>query len=76
MKDRIRSTHIHDNNGKEDKHLFPMADGGTVDWRKTMTLLRGRPDQYALLLELKEVPGMEHPLDEVNRIFDRLEGLE
>src|SRR3984957_10801136 len=41
MKERIRSTHVHDNNGKEDKHLFPMlAEGGTVDWRKTMNLLR------------------------------------
>jgi sugar phosphate isomerase/epimerase len=77
MKERIRSTHVHDNNGKEDKHFFPMvAEGGTVDWRKTMTLLRSRPGQYPLLLELKEVPGMEHPLDEVNRVFDRLEGLE
>ncbi len=76
MKDRIRSLHVHDNNGKEDKHLFPMAEGGTVDWRKTMALLRTRPDQYPLLLELKEVPGMQHPLDEVNRVFDRLEGLE
>jgi sugar phosphate isomerase/epimerase len=77
MKDRIRSLHVHDNNGKEDKHLFPMvAEGGTVDWKKTMALLRSRPGQYPLLLELKEVPGMEHPLDEVNRVFDRLEGLE
>src|ERR1019366_1838230 len=59
MKDRIRSTHVHDNNGKEDKHLFPMvAEGGTVDWRKTMALLRSRPGQYPLVLELKEVPGM------------------
>jgi sugar phosphate isomerase/epimerase len=77
MKDRIRSLHLHDNNGKEDKHLFPMvSDGGTIDWRKAMELLRSRPGQYPLLLELKEVPGMEHPLDEVNRVFDRLEGIE
>jgi sugar phosphate isomerase/epimerase len=77
MKERIRSLHVHDNNGKEDKHLFPMvAEGGTVDWRKTMTSLRSRPNQYPLLLELKEVAGMQHPLDEVNRVFDRLEGLE
>jgi sugar phosphate isomerase/epimerase len=77
MKDRIRSLHVHDNNGKEDKHLFPMvAEGGTVDWRKTMALLRSRPDQYPLLLELKEVAGMQNPLDEVNRVFDSLEGLE
>ena len=35
MKDRIRSTHVHDNNGKDDKHLFPLlAEGGTVDWSR------------------------------------------
>ena len=55
MKDRIRSTHVHDNDGKDDKHLFPlMAEGGTVDWKKTMELLRTRADQYPLLLELKK----------------------
>jgi sugar phosphate isomerase/epimerase len=76
MKDRIRSLHVHDNNGKEDKHLFPIVgEGGTIDWRKTMTLLRTRQDQYPLLLELKEVAGMQHPLDEVNKTFDGLEGL-
>ena len=76
MKDRIRSTHVHDNDGKADKHLFPLlADGGTVDWKRTMSLLRSRPGQYPLLLELKEVEGMEHPLDRVNEVFDRLEKL-
>ena len=76
MKERIRSLHVHDNNGKEDKHLFPtVGEGGTIDWRKTMTMLRTRPEQYPLLLELKEVAGMLHPLDEVNRVFDNLESL-
>ena len=43
MKDRIRSTHVHDNNGKDDIHLFPLlAEGGTIDWKKTMELLRSR----------------------------------
>ena len=74
MKDRIRSTHIHDNNGKEDKHLFPfLAEGGTVDWKRTMQLLGSLPGQFPLMLELKEVPEMEHPLDRVNEVFDRLE---
>ena len=44
MKTRIRSTHIHDNDGKEDKHLFPfLAEGGTIDWPQTMSLLRRAP---------------------------------
>jgi sugar phosphate isomerase/epimerase len=74
MKDRIRSTHIHDNNGVDDKHLFPfLAEGGTVDWKRTMQLLGSRSSQYPLMLELKEVPEMEHPLDRVKEVFDRLE---
>src|SRR5262249_49187558 len=45
MKDRIRSTHIHDNNGKDDSHLFPLvSEGGTIDWKSTMELLRGCGD--------------------------------
>ncbi len=76
MKERIRSTHVHDNNGTEDKHLFPLiAEGGTVDWKSAMDLLRSRDGQYPLLLELREVPEMQQPLDIVNEVFDRLENL-
>jgi len=76
MKERIRSTHVHDNDGESDKHLFPLlAEGGTIDWKRTMSLLRSRPGQFPLLLELREVNGMESPLDSVNEVFDRLEGL-
>ena len=76
MKTRIRSTHIHDNDGKEDKHLFPfVAEGGTIDWSQTVRLLASRPEQYPLLLELKEVPGLEFPLESVKQIFERLDAL-
>ena len=74
MKERIRSTHVHDNNGKDDRHLFPfVGEGGTIDWRSTMQLLRSRDSQYPLLLELREQPGMVHPLDVVKQVFERLE---
>jgi len=72
--DRVRSTHLHDNDGKSDTHLFPfLGEGGTVDWKKTMELLRSREKQYPLLLELKEVPGMANPLERVKEVFSRLE---
>jgi sugar phosphate isomerase/epimerase len=74
MRDRIRSTHVHDNDGAADKHLFPLvAEGGTVDWKKTMELLRTRADQYPLLLELKEAP--EGSLSTAVELYDRLENL-
>lgn len=74
LKSRIRSTHIHDNNGKEDQHLFPLvSEGGTIDWRRAMATLQSAPEQYPLVLELKEVAGMEHPFDVVKQVFDGLE---
>ncbi len=74
MKERIRSTHIHDNDGKADMHLLPLAgEGGTIDWKKSMDLLRTRADQYPLLLELKE--GPECTLATAAEVFDRLEDL-
>jgi sugar phosphate isomerase/epimerase len=74
LKDKIRSTHVHDNNGKDDSHLFPtMAGGGTINWPATMELLRTRQANYPLLLELKERPDLPTPLDCVREVFDRLE---
>ncbi len=74
MKDRIRSTHVHDNGGTEDSHLFPfLSEGGSIDWKNTMRLLRSRETQYPLLLELKEQPEIAHPLEDVKEVFDRLE---
>ena len=74
MEARIRSTHVHDNNGKEDAHLFPMlSEGGTIDWKATMSLLRTRDSQYPLLPELKERPELGNALDRVKELFDRLE---
>lgn len=75
LKPRIRSTHVHDNNGKEDQHLYPFADGGTIDWLRAMETLRSEPDQYPLMLELKEVPELGPPVDAARRVFDQLEAL-
>ena len=70
MKNRIRSTHIHDNDGKQDQHLFPGE--GTIDWSSAMRLLAARGDQYPLLLELKEPADMAHPIDEAKRAAGKL----
>ncbi len=77
MKDRIKSTHVHDNDGKEDKHLFPtLSEGASINWTETMELFRSRPNQFPLLLELKEQAEFaEHPIDAALRIFDNLEAL-
>lgn len=72
LKPRIRSTHVHDNNGIDDSHLFPLqADGGTIDWPGAMKLLRPHP----LVLEPREVLTMQHPIQVAQSIFEQLEAL-
>jgi sugar phosphate isomerase/epimerase len=76
MKQRIRSTHIHDNNGKDDKHLFPLVhEGGNIDWASAIPMIASRPDQYPLLLELKEDPENQRPILTAASIFEKLEAL-
>lgn len=50
MKDRIRSTHLHDNHGERDEHLW--IGEGTIDWDEAMSLLRTAPHVPAMLLEI------------------------
>jgi len=74
MKPRIRSTHIHDNDGKADQHLFPLhGDGGTIDWKNAMRLLRTGEGQFPLLLELKEKPDAGNQLEAAQQVFEKLE---
>jgi len=50
----IRSVHVHDNNGDSDEHLWPGQ--GSIDWKRTMELLRTAPEAPALVLEVKGDP--------------------
>ncbi len=76
MKERVRSLHVHDNDGTADKHLFPLvAKGGTIDWASTMDLFRSRPGQFPLLLELKEAAEFGAGLDPVLEVFEKLEAI-
>ncbi len=74
MKERVRSTHIHDNDGKTDGHLFPFS--GEIDWQGAMAAFRSCGDQFPLVLELKERPEMHNPLEAVCEVLDKLEELE
>ncbi|HXR74826.1 MAG TPA: sugar phosphate isomerase/epimerase family protein [Bryobacteraceae bacterium] len=72
MKERIRSTHIHDNDGMSDSHFFPLRRKGNIDWPSSLKLLGSLPDQYPLLLELREDPDVDHPIAEAKRTIDEL----
>ena len=52
MKDRIRSTHIHDNKKDRDSHLWP--GDGNIDWKHAFQLLQSAPLVPPLLFEIEE----------------------
>ncbi len=67
LKPYIRSTHVHDNHGDRDTHLWPGQ--GKIDWQQAMELLRGVPQAPPVLMEIegdpqgapefeKKVPGL------------------
>lgn len=51
LKPLIRSVHVHDNHGMKDEHLWPGE--GTIDFPRTMELLRTAPQVPALVLEIE-----------------------
>jgi sugar phosphate isomerase/epimerase len=74
MRDRIVTTHIHDNHGEQDEHLPPYE--GTIQWEAALALLAGAPRELPFVLELKE-PARGAPetlvLDQALAAFARLE---
>jgi sugar phosphate isomerase/epimerase len=70
LKDRIRSTHVHDNKKERDSHLWPGA--GTIDWKQTMELLRTAPHVLPVLLEIEGVEG-EKVAEKMAEAFGKLE---
>jgi len=55
--DRLAAVHLHDNNGKEDEHNFPLT--GTVDWTAIMLKLSKSSYEGCLALEA-EYTGSEN----------------
>ena len=73
LKDRIRSTHVHDNNQDHDSHLWPGE--GSIDWKEFIALLRSAPHVPPLLLEIEQVAG-EKISARMAETFGKLESAE
>jgi sugar phosphate isomerase/epimerase len=70
LKDRVRSTHVHDNDKDHDSHLWPGE--GSIDWKETMELLRTAPHAPPVLLEIEGVEG-ENVSEKLTEAFSNLE---
>ncbi|MDE3138146.1 MAG: sugar phosphate isomerase/epimerase, partial [Acidobacteriota bacterium] len=75
MRERVVTTHIHDNRGEFDDHLLPFE--GTIDWPAAMRVLRSAPADLPLVFELKEPAngGWQSVLERAGAAFERLEKL-
>jgi sugar phosphate isomerase/epimerase len=75
MRERVVTTHVHDNRGEFDDHLVPFD--GTIDWPSAMRALRSAPVELPLVFELKEPAngGWHAVLDRAAAAFERLEKL-
>src|ERR1017187_10427922 len=50
-----------------------VGEGGTIDWKKAMELLRSGEDRFPLALELKDRGDNPHLLETACQVFERLE---
>jgi sugar phosphate isomerase/epimerase len=72
MRDRVVTTHIHDNHGDKDEHLPPYE--GTIDWDAAFEAFSGAAVPLPLVLELKEQHLAASPSpDQVRAVYDKLE---
>src|SRR6202142_4165580 len=71
MRDRVVTSHIHDNHGDKDEHLLPYT--GTIDWDAALAALSNAPQPVAMVLELKSQPDGSPTLDQIRSTFDKLE---
>jgi sugar phosphate isomerase/epimerase len=70
LKSHIRSTHIHDNKGEKDDHLFPGE--GSIDWNEALRLLRTAPLVPPILMEVNG-EGQKPVVDFFQEAFRKLE---
>jgi sugar phosphate isomerase/epimerase len=71
MRERVATTHIHDNHGEKDEHLLPYE--GNIDWGAGLGAIASAPEPVAVVLELKAQSNGGPTLDQIRAAFDKLE---
>ena len=76
MGSRVRSTHIHDNDGRRDSHRFPpLGESESIPWARMKEMLVSLGGDLPWVLELRGDKNRNLPLDDVRACFEQLERL-
>ena len=67
MKRLVRTTHIHDNFGEKDEHLFPFE--GSIDWPRAIGDFLAASEPFPIVLEIREFPELKNPLERAQEVF-------
>jgi sugar phosphate isomerase/epimerase len=71
MRDRIVTTHIHDNHGEKDEHLLPFE--GTLDWDSALAAFARMAPPLPMVFELKAQQNAAPQIDQIRAAFDKFE---
>ena len=73
LKERIASTHVHDNRQVKDDHLMPFD--GSIDWEQSMRDFRLVDGQFPVLFEVRNYGPEKSNLKRLREVMDKLEAL-
>jgi sugar phosphate isomerase/epimerase len=71
MRERIVTTHIHDNHGDKDEHLLPFE--GTIDWKAALEAMASVKEKVPLVFEIKAQANGGPSMDEMRKAIDKVE---
>ncbi len=67
----VRSTHLHDNDGFKDEHLFPGE--GSIDWEALHKAMHASTSKFTWMLEIHDPSGQEDPVAHAWNLFEKWE---
>jgi sugar phosphate isomerase/epimerase len=73
LKDRIVSTHVHDNRREKDDHLLPFD--GEIDWEETIRDFRALDRQFPLILEPRQHGSEVTNFARLREVMERIESI-
>ena len=73
LRDRIVSTHVHDNRREKDDHLLPFD--GEIDWEQTVREFRAVEGQFPILFELRNYGPKLSSFTRLKEVMERFQAI-